>query len=253
MSLSRSLLGGLCLCALLAAGCRSPRLLGPTAVPAPVRPPAGTAAPAASAGVPPAGPPATAPLPGPAAGAPGPRRATPGPTAPPTNPPAAAPGRGARGGSVRLSAQDLAPVDAWVDARNAQWIVGDEVLVEASREYFGPIIAIASRVGSVERTDEVLPEVTTVTLRFMMNRSSLAVENNPRLQVGTGVTVSARRVLRLRLLKAQDVQAPVSLRIVAQGEASHGRGSTVERRAPSLRLGGVLRRASAGWAWVELR
>ncbi|MFM8980444.1 MAG: hypothetical protein ACKOSS_08280 [Planctomycetia bacterium] len=171
--------------------------------------------------------------------------------APPSSAPAAA--RGARTGSVRLSPQDLAPVDAWVDARNAQWIVADEVLVEASREYFGPIISVATRVGAVERTDEVLPDVTTVTLRFMMGRSSLAVENNPRVQVGTGLTVSARSVLRLRLRKAQDVQAPVSLRILAQGDASHGRGERVERRGPSLQLGGALRRTASGWSWSELR
>lgn len=223
--------------ALLLAGCRSPRILGPG--PGPARP---VAAPAPVAVAPP----------GPAAPA-VPRRAVPGPAPAPQAPRAAPGSQGARAGSVRLSAQDLAPVDAWVDARNAQWIVGDEVLVEASREYFGPIIAIAARVGSVERTDEVLPDVTTVTLRFMMGRSSLAVENNPRLQVGTGITVSARSVLRLRLRKAQDVQAPVALRILAQGEASHGRGEQVERRGPSLQLGGALRRSAGGWAWSELR
>lgn len=171
----------------------------------------------------------------------------------PVTPLAPVSAREARDGRVQLSPQDLAGVDAWVAARNAQWIVGDEVLVEGTREYFAPILAIASRVGAVERTDEVTPEVTTVTLRFMMSRSSLAVENNPRVQVGAGLTVSARRVLRLRLVQAHDLRVPVWLRVVAQGDASQGRRDRVERRGATLSLAGALRRTAAGWSWSEQR
>ncbi len=160
--------------------------------------------------------------------------------------------RAGRGGGVNLSARDLAPVDWYVDARNAQWILGDEVLVEASREYFGQILSIASRVGSVERTDDVQPDVTTTTLRFVMARNQTAVENNPRLMIGTGLTVSARQVLRLRLFKTNDSDTPVSLRVTASGSASRGRKDKVEQRAPTLQVGGNLRRAQGGWKWSPI-
>jgi len=160
--------------------------------------------------------------------------------------------RPGRGGGVNLSARDLAPVDWYVDARNSQWIVGDEVLVEASREYFGQILSIAARVGAVERTDDVQPDVTTTTLRFVMARSQAAVENNPRVMIGTGLTVSARQVLRLRLFKTTDTDTPVSLRVTATGNATRGRKDKVEHRGPTLQVGGLLRRAATGWAWSPI-
>jgi hypothetical protein len=155
-------------------------------------------------------------------------------------------------GDVRLTARDLAPVDWYVDAQNAQWILGDEVLVEASREYFGQSLTINARVGAVERTDDVQPDVTIITLRFMMPPSQAAVENNPRVLIGTGLTVSARRVLRLRLFRTVDADTPVSLRVTATGDASRGRKERVEGRAPTLRIGGSLRRATGGWAWFPI-
>jgi|GEM_PF-4507419 len=160
-------------------------------------------------------------------------------------------GRG-RGGGVALSARDLAPVDWYVDARNSQWIVGDEVLVEASREYFGQILSITARVGSVERSDDVRPDVTTITLRFLMAPSQTAVENNPRVMIGTGLTISARKVLRLRLFKTNDTDMPVSLRVTASGSASRGRKDKVAQRAPTLQVGGHLRRATGGWSWSAI-
>ncbi len=177
----------------------------------------------------------------------------------PTAVPASLPSDGAllgarpgRGGGVNLSARDLASVDWYVDARNAQWILGDEVLVEASREYFGQILSITSRVGSVERTEDVQPDVTTTTLRFLMGANQAAVENNPRVMIGTGLTISARRVLRLRLFKTMDSDTPVSLRVTASGSASRGRKDKVEQRAPTLQVGGQLRRAQAGWRWSPI-
>lgn len=161
-------------------------------------------------------------------------------------------GRAGRGGGVNLSARDLAPVDWYVDARNSQWILGDEVLVEASREYFGQILSITARVGSVERSDDVRPDVTTTTLRFLMAPSQTAVENNPRVMIGTGLTISARKVLRLRLFKTTDSETPVSLRVTASGSASRGRKDKVGQRAPTLQVGGQLRRAPGGWGWSPI-
>src|SRR5262245_35229442 len=76
------------------------------------------------------------------------------------------PGSGApgRGGAVNLSPKDLLPVDMYVDAgqgqKNTRWIVGDDVVVEASREYFGPAISIAARQGAVQRSDEARADET---------------------------------------------------------------------------------------------
>lgn len=160
-------------------------------------------------------------------------------------------GRG-RGGQVSLSAQDLAPVDLYVDARNAQWILGDDVLVEASREYFGQILSVTARAGAVSRVDDVQPDVTTITLTFLMGRMQQAVENNPRVMIGTGITVSARRTLRVRLFKTQDPSVPVALRITATGDASKGRKEQVLARAPVLQIGGTVRRSPAGWRWTPI-
>jgi hypothetical protein len=160
--------------------------------------------------------------------------------------------RPGRGGFVQLSRNELLPLDAWIDFRNAQWILGDEVLVEASREYFGPQLSVVQRTGSVQRHDEVLPDVTITTLTFLMGPLQAAVENNPRVMIGTGLTITARRVLRLRLFKTTDGSTPVQLRITAGGDASRGRRDQVEQRGAMLQVGGSMRRGPRGWAWVPL-
>ena len=76
---------------------------------------------------------------------------------------------------------------------------------------------------AVERSDDVQNDVTTTTQRFVMAPSQAAVENTPRVMIGPGLTVSARRVLRLRLFKTTDTDTPVSLRVTATGDASRGR------------------------------
>jgi hypothetical protein len=161
-----------------------------------------------------------------------------------------------RAGQVALSARDLEPVDRYVDAgadqRNTRWIVGDEVLVEASREYFAQIASISARPGAVLRTDEVKPDEHFTTLTFVMGHNQSAVENNPRVMIGSGITVSARKVLKVRLFRTTDASTPVRLRITATGEASRGKKDVVEQRSPSLQMGGVLRRGPQGWAWQPL-
>ena len=70
--------------------------------------------------------------------------------------------------------------------------------------------------------------------------------------IGTGITVSARKVLNVRLFRTTDAATPVQLRITATGEASRGKRSVVEQRGPALQLGGTLRRGAAGWAWLPI-
>jgi hypothetical protein len=171
---------------------------------------------------------------------------------------AVASARPGRGGDVSLSARDLAPVDAYVDAGagvgapNARWILGDEVMIEASREYFGPVISISSRTGAVHRTDEVRPDESLTTLTFTMGKLQTAVENNPRVMIGTGITVSARRVLRVRLLRTTDPAFPVRLRVTATGEASRGHKDKVDERAATLQMGGSLRWTGSAWVWQPI-
>jgi hypothetical protein len=172
--------------------------------------------------------------------------------------PAAGGAHAPRGGEVNLTARDLAPVDAWVSAgpgstaSNTRWILGDEVTIEASREYFGPKISINARTGAVQRTDVPGPDETVTTLTFMMGKYQAAVENNPRVMIDTGITVSARRVLKLRLVRTTDPATPVRLRITATGDASRGHKTEVQERAPSLQMGGSLRWTGAAWVWQPI-
>jgi hypothetical protein len=72
---------------------------------------------------------------------------------------------------------------------------------------------------------------------------------NPRIG---GLTLSARKVLRLRMAKTRDPSRPVQLRIVAHGKAVHGRHETAERRADQIEIGGALRHAQGRWWWVPV-
>jgi hypothetical protein len=67
--------------------------------------------------------------------------------------------------------------------------------------------------------------------------------------IGTGLTVSARRTLRVRLVKTTDPDHPVRLRVTARGEAARGSRDKVLERAPQLVLGGDLRRRGGAYAW----
>ena len=176
-----------------------------------------------------------------------------GGTARPDGASAGATGRAPHGGEVSLTAKDLLPVDAYVDAgagaSNSRWILGDEVTIEASREYFGSILSISSRTGAVHRSDEVRPDETLTTLTFMMGKLQTAVENNPRVMIGTGITVSARNVLKVRMVRTTDPSVPVRLRIVATGNASRGHKDNVAERAPVLQMGGQMRWTGSAWSW----
>lgn len=162
------------------------------------------------------------------------------------------------GGEVSLTAKDLAPVDAYVaaggasGAPNARWILGDDVVIEASREYFAQAVSITARTGAVHRADESKPDETVTTLTYAMGKYQQGVENNPRVLVGTGITVSARKTLIVRLIRTTDASVPVRLRITATGEAARGHKDQVDERAPTLQMGGQLRWAGSAWAWVPI-
>ena len=157
-----------------------------------------------------------------------------------------------RGGIVQLSAADLAPVDAYIHhktgsgASNTRWILADDVEVVASREYFGQNLTFTRASGLVERVDDTRAAESRVTLRYRGAPGTESVTTNPRVLIGTGLTISARRTLVVRLVATRDASRPVYLRVTARGRASRGHQDTVEQRAPQLDLGGELRRSSDG-------
>ncbi len=155
-----------------------------------------------------------------------------------------------RGGNVFVSDRDLAPVDAFISARNAQWIMGDEVEVIASREYFAQVLSVNNAVGQVKRSDTVRDEETTVTLTYLGAPGSVTVTSSPRVMIGTGLTINARRRLVLHLVKTHDANVPVRLSVTASGDAVRGRKEEVLQRGPMLGLGGELRRGRSGFVWV---
>lgn len=178
-----------------------------------------------------------------------------GPGAPASS---ASPGADASSGAVvNLTGADLAPVDAYVHARSSQWIVGDDVEVFASREYFATALTMNAPTsglvsGVVRRVDEMTPEGPVVTMTYLGAKSTSSIQTNPRVLIGTGITVSARRTLRVRLVKTSDANVPVRLRVQANGEAVRGRREEVLERAPSIVIGGTLRRQGGGHVWETI-
>lgn len=158
------------------------------------------------------------------------------------------------GGIVSLTDRDLAPVDAFIGARNAQWILGDDVEVLASREYFGQNLTMTRASGLVERQDDMTGGETKVTLTFRGDPGAASVTTNPRVLIGTGLTVTARRTLVVHLMKTRDARRPVYLCVTARGSAARGRGDQVTERAGELVLGGEIKRGAGGaWTWTPFR
>ena len=164
-----------------------------------------------------------------------------------------APPRAGSRGEVSLTGRDLEGVDAFLAARNSQWVLGDDVEVVASREYFAQSLTVTRAPGLVERTDDTRPDATTVRLRYVGEPAAASVSTNPRLLIGTGLTVMARRTLTLRLVRTTSADRPVHLLVSARGDAARGKKEQVLERGPELRLGGDLVRGPSGWGWVPLR
>jgi hypothetical protein len=164
-------------------------------------------------------------------------------------PPCAPPRRGA----VHLRPADLAGVRAWIDASNRQWILGRDVDVYASKEFFSQVLTVNATYATVRRDERRVGDDLLVTLTYVGLPSLASAMTNPRVLIGTGLTISAAKTLRLRLAKTSDPRRPVQLRIVAHGKAAWGRAQTVEQRADQLELGGVLAHDGRRWVWTPFR
>jgi hypothetical protein len=181
------------------------------------------------------------------------RPLSPAPVFQPVHGPRRAPPKGSQ---VQLSDADLIGVDRYVRAKyNPQWILGDEVDIVASREYFAQALTVVTPVADprVHRTETRDRNGTLVTLTYRGPPESANVAVNPRVLIGDGLTVTARRVLRVRLIRTVDPRWPVRLRIEARGSAARGSGDDVYRREPFLVLGGDLRWWHDHYVWQPLQ
>ena len=167
----------------------------------------------------------------------GARRDRAGQPADPTQPPPAS-------DEVVLSDRDLAPMDAFV--RRRRWILGDDVEVVASKEYFAPIVSIVERIGSVRREDSVSGNDTIMVLVYEGPQETIDIQTAPRVLIGTGLSVMARHRLVVRLAKTTDGNFPVRLEVRAMGRASMGASTTVGQRGQALSIHALLRRGPTG-------
>ena len=163
-----------------------------------------------------------------------------------------------RGKNVRLSESDMRPVDTWLSARNTQWIIGETVDVYASKEYFASMLTFNAKPGLVQKQESVHQGDSVITLTYIGKSYATNAMRAPRVfvgkdQNGRGLSVSARKILRIRMAKTRDPSRPVQLRIVARGKAVLGRVEEVLRRGEQLELGGALRRSAGRWLWVPVQ
>ena len=77
----------------------------------------------------------------------------------------------------------------------------------------------------------------TATGTGLNTHPEFAARVREHLSRDTGLTVSARRVLRLRLFRTTDADTPVSLRVTATGNASRGRKDKIEDIIPGDKAG----------------
>ena len=181
--------------------------------------------------------------------APQPRRVWAGPPCPPP-----------RRGTVQLRKVDLRGVEAWLGDQTRRWILGDVVDVYASKEFFSQTLTLTEKAGFVLRQDQRFGQDLVVTLTYIGQGGGQSAEFSPRVLIGTdmtegvervtGLTVSARKVLRVRLAKTNNPRRPVQLRIVAHGKAVQGRMEQVDRRdEEQIVIGGYLQHDGARWVW----
>ncbi len=167
-----------------------------------------------------------------------------------------------RGKNVRLSERDMRPVDTWLKARDSQWIVGETADVYASREYFASMLTFNAKPGLVQKRESVHQGDTVITLTYVGSAHATNAMRAPRVQIGGeqqngvlrgGISVSARKMLRIRMAKTRDPSRPVQLRVVARGKAVHGHDQEVLRREQQLEIGGALRRTQGRWVWIPVQ
>lgn len=177
------------------------------------------------------------------------REARRGPGAADGDPAAASPGGSSGGPVVELTDLDLAPMDGYI--RRRFWVLGDDVEIVASKEYFIQNLSITARTGFVRRKDDEGADQARSVLTFLGRPEDVDYSNAPRVLIGTGISVLARRTLTIRFVPTKDPALPVRIRIAANGDARLGTGQQVTRRDASLVLGAQLRRAGQGYVFEE--
>lgn len=165
------------------------------------------------------------------------------------DPASASPGGLSGGPVVELTDLDLAPMDGYI--RRRFWVLGDDVEIVASKEYFIQNLSITARTGFVRRADDEGADEARSVLTFLGRPEDVDYSNAPRVLIGTGISVLARRTLTIRFVRTGNPDLPVRIRIAANGDARLGTGQQVTRRDASLVLGAQLRRAGQGYVFEE--
>ncbi|MFO0934047.1 MAG: hypothetical protein U1E39_15275 [Planctomycetota bacterium] len=155
----------------------------------------------------------------------------------------------AAGGTISLTNEELAPMDGYI--RRRFWVLGDDVEIVASKEYFIQNLSISARIGFVKRDDKEGENEAVSKLTFLGKPGEVDFSNAPRVLVGTGISVLARRTLTIRFTRTTSPDLPVRIRIAANGDARMGMGNQVSRRDPSIVLGAQLRRVGGAYVFEE--
>ncbi len=158
-------------------------------------------------------------------------------------------GAGGTGATISLTDAELAPMDGYI--RRRFWVLGDDVEIVASKEYFIQNLSISARIGIVKREDKEGENEATSVLTFLGKPGEVDFSNAPRVLVGTGISVLARRTLTIRFVRTTSPDLPVRIRIAANGDARMGMGTQVSRRDPSIVLGAQLRRVGGAYVFEE--
>jgi len=156
---------------------------------------------------------------------------------------------GGGGPTISLTDAELAPMDGYI--RRRFWVLGDDVEIVASKEYFIQNLSISARIGIVKREDKEGANEATSVLTFLGRPGEVDFSNAPRVLVGTGISVLARRTLTIRFVRTTSPELPVRIRIAANGDARLGMGDQVSRRDPSIVLGAQLRRVGGVYVFEE--
>ena len=114
-----------------------------------------------------------------------------------------------------------------------------------------PIGPVSARIGIVKREDKEGENEATSVLTFLGKPGEVDFSNAPRVLVGTGISVLARRTLTIRFVRTTSPDLPVRIRIAANGDARMGMGTQVSRRDPSIVLGAQLRRVGGAYVFEE--
>jgi len=165
------------------------------------------------------------------------------------------PSRGGAEVEVSLSDADLRGVDQYLasgpQGSNTRWILGDHVEIVASTEYFANVLSL-NRGHFVNRTTRIDGNDTVETLKFLGAANQRSAMTSPRAQIGTGLTVTARSTLTVRLSHTRDPSVPVRMKITATGNASRGHKEEIQNRGPTLTMGGNLIRQGDRWVWMPI-